>query len=201
MTCYLLAHSHLDSFFFFSLSLYTFFEDVLSWTDEKFQAENRGFQELHERQWKNWHYVLAKHKVRDATSKHLPCKVPQSLQFSQHTLLPTAHTCQWAIQRIKTKGVPFLNTFIQKHKLIFFSQMFLEPFGNTSFTSNQVWKIWQAKWDLLLLRLNLQQLIFIHQSIMDYNKETGWNGHISMNDFFLLFYNRVYWEIQDFWVS
>lgn len=163
MTCYLLAHSHPDSFFF---SLYTFFEDVLSWTDEKFQAENRGFQELHERQWKNWHYVLAKHKVRDATSKHLPCKVPQSLQFSQHTLLPTAHTCQWAIQRIKMKGVPFLNTFIQKNKLIFFqSNVFSSRLGIPPLLSNQVWKIWQAKWDLLLLRLNLQQLIFIHQSV------------------------------------
>lgn len=122
----LFACSFTDSDFF---SLYTFFEDVFSWTDEKFQAENRGLQELHERQWKNWHYVLARHKVRDATSKHLPCKVPQSLQFSQHTLLPTAHTCQWAIQRIKTKGVPFHNTFIQKHKLIFSVKYFSSRLG------------------------------------------------------------------------
>lgn len=74
----------------FSLSSTLSLKMCLAWTDEKFQGENRGFQELHERRRKNWHYELPKHKERDATSKCLPCKVPQSLQISQHTLLPTS---------------------------------------------------------------------------------------------------------------
>lgn len=92
MPCCLFAHSH--PFIFplsFSLSSTLTLNMCLAWTDEKFQGENRGFQKLHERQRKNWHYELEtqgerRHKQMSAMqSTTIPPNQPAHLiAYSTH---------------------------------------------------------------------------------------------------------------------
>lgn len=37
-----------------------------------------------------------------------------------------------------------------------------------------------------IIEIKHKQLIFIHQWVEDYNKETSWNGHVSMNELLVI---------------
>lgn len=187
MPCCLFAHSH--PFIFplsFSLSSTLTLNMCLAWTDEKFQGENRGFQKLHERQRKNWHYELEtqgerRHKQMSAMqSTTIPPNQPAHLiAYSTHMPMSCSKSEK---EKCTYSTWPLRNiTHLFRSTNSFCSQMFPKPFGNTSFTSNQVWKMWQAKWDLLSLSLKSRQLILIHQSVMDYNEETEMATLVWMN--------------------
>ncbi len=189
--CFLI-HTHSFSLSLFFSLLYTFFEDVLSlnWWEISGKEQRlsgaawKAAEELalwvSETQWGRYHK-----QTPAMQSTTIPPNQPAHLiAYSTHMPMNCSKNEK---ERCTYNTWPVRNiTHLFRSTNSFSVKCFPKPFGNTSFTSNQVWKIWQAKWDLLLLSIKSQQLIFIHQSVMGYNEETGWNGHISMNTLFII---------------